>query len=395
MLRVLTLSTLFPTAAQPTFGLFVERQILGLASLAGVEVEVVAPVGLPPWPLTAHPRYAQRARLPRREEWKGLIVHRPVFPILPKLGERWTASSMARTLLPLLRGIRTRFPFDVIDAEFFWPDGPGAMRLGRALGVPFSVTARGSDIQYWMHRPAVAPQILAAAEASQGMLAVSGALREVMIGFGMPADRIRRHYTGVDHALFRPIDRASAKAELGVEGPLILTAGALIPGKGQRIAIAAAERIEGATLFLAGEGPDRPDLERLIRDRRLEGRVRLLGGVPHREVARLMAAADVMLLPSRSEGLANVWVEALASGTPVVTPDVGGAREVIDRPEAGAIVPREAEAMAEAVARILSNPPDQAKVRAVSERFTWEANSRALLDHLSRLAGREDVSRAA
>jgi glycosyltransferase involved in cell wall biosynthesis len=392
MLRVLALSTLFPTAAQPTFGLFVERQLLGLAAHPDVEVEVVAPVGLPPWPLSFHPRYRQRARLPRRETWKGLLVHRPTFPILPRIGERWTARSMAASLLPLLRQIRKRFPFDVIDAEFFWPDGPAAMRLGRVLGVPFSVTARGSDIQYWMHRPAVAPQLIEAARAAGGMLAVSGALREVMAGFGMPRERIRRHYTGVDRDIFRPLNRAAVKAELGIDGPLILTCGALIPGKGQRTAIAALERIPGSTLLLAGDGPDRGALERIVRERRLEDRVRLLGNRPHAEIARLMAAADVMLLPSRSEGLANVWVEALSSGTPVVTCDVGGAREVIDRPEAGALVPPDPAAMAEAVSRILADPPDPERVRAASERFRWEENSAALRDHLMRVAAGEKVS---
>jgi glycosyltransferase involved in cell wall biosynthesis len=392
MLRVLTLSTLFPNAAQPTLGVFVERQTLGLAALAGAEVEVVAPIGLPPWPLSHHPHYRARARLPLQEQWKGLQVHRPRFPIIPRLGERRTATSMTHSLLPLVRQIRERFPFDVIDAEFFWPDGPTAMHLGRALDVPFSVTARGSDIQYWMHRPAVSDQILEAANAAGGMLAVSAALGRVMAGFGMPAGRIRTHYTGVDHERFRPVDRSPAKAKLGIVGPLIVTVGALIPGKGQRVAIDTIERLPGATLLLAGDGPDRAALEAIVRRKRLEPRIRFLGNLPHHEVAGLMAAADVMLLPSRAEGLANVWVEALASGTPVVTCDVGGAREVIDRPEAGALVPADPEAMAGAISVILADPPDQAKVRAASERFSCAANCQSLFDHLTAVAARRPIS---
>jgi glycosyltransferase involved in cell wall biosynthesis len=392
MLRVLTLSTLFPSAAQPTLGVFVERQTLGLAALADTEVEVVAPLGLPIWPLSYHPRYRARAALPIEEQWKGLKVHRPRFPILPRIGARRTARSMADALLPLLQRIHSRFPFDVIDAEFFWPDGAAALHLSRALGVPFSVTARGSDVQYWMHRRGVAEQILEAANEAGGMLAVSAALGKVMAGFGMPADRIRTHYTGIDRDRFSPVDRAEAKAELGVAGPLIVTVGALIPGKGQRLAIEAAERLPEANLFLIGQGPDRRALEAMIRHKRLGGRVRLLGARSHAEVAMLMAAADVMLLPSYSEGLANVWVEALASGTPVVTCDVGGAREVIDRPEAGALVPHEPDAIAAAVARILADPPGQAKVRAASERFSCEANCRSLFDHLNKLAAGKALS---
>src|SRR5688572_25447145 len=132
MLRVLTLATLFPNGAQPTLGGFVERQTLGLAALDDVEVELVSPVGLPLWPMSRHPHYRPRIGLPESEDWKGLRVHRPRFPGVPLIGKRWTAQSMAHSALPLLKQIRKRFPFDLIDAEFFWPDGPAAARLSKA-----------------------------------------------------------------------------------------------------------------------------------------------------------------------------------------------------------------------------------------------------------------------
>lgn len=387
MLRVLTLSTLFPNRARPTFGVFVERQTLGLARLPGVEVEAVAPLGMPPWPLSRLPAYRGQSRLPRREEWKGMTVHRPRFPILPRYGARWNARSMARSLLPLLRDIRSRFDFDVLDAEFFWPDGPAAMHLSRALGVPFSVTARGSDIQYWMKRPSVAAQIREAAQEAGGLLVRSQALGRVMADYGLPADRMTPHYPGVDRTRFRIRDKAEEKAKLGFDGPLLVTVGALIPGKGQRDAIAAAERIPQATLLLIGEGPDRSALEAMIRERRLQARAHLLGNRSPDEVATFLAAADVMVLPTRSEGLANVWVEALASGTPVVTSDVGGAREVIDRPEAGALVPPEAGAIVAAVRSILADPPAPERVRAAADKFDPEAEIERLYQHLARIAG--------
>ena len=77
MLRVLTLSSLYPDATRPNFGGFVERQTRGLSKHPDVQLEVVAPVGVPPWPLSRHPHYRRLAALPRREEWKGVRVHRP------------------------------------------------------------------------------------------------------------------------------------------------------------------------------------------------------------------------------------------------------------------------------------------------------------------------------
>lgn len=382
MLRVLTLSTLFPNRAEPTLGLFVERQTLGLAARRGVEVEVVAPVGLPLWPLSLHRHYADRARLPLEEDWRGLRVHRPRYTVWPKLAESRTPAAIAEALLPLLRDVRRRFPFDVIDAEFFWPDGPAAAALARPLAVPFSVKARGADIHYWGSRTDTAPQVLTAGRAADGLLAVSAAMKRDMAALGLPEERIRVHHTGIDAGRFVPLDRGKAKRAIGIEGPLVVTAGALIPRKGQRFAIEALQSIPKAILALVGDGPNRPELEALARRLGVEARVRFLGSLRHEELPLWLAAADVTLLASASEGLANVWVESLACGTPVVTTDVGGAREAIDRPEAGRLAERKPEALAAAVKEVLADPPDQQAVRRCSEKFSWERNAEALEAHL-------------
>jgi teichuronic acid biosynthesis glycosyltransferase TuaC len=381
MLRVLTLSTLYPDSGRPSFGIFVERQTLALAARDEVEVEVVAPVGLPPAPLTFHPHYRTRARLPAEERRWGLAVHRPRFRVWPGLGGAGAARTLAAAVLPLARGLR----FDVIDAEFFWPDGVAAMHLAEALGVPFSIKARGSDVHFWGRRPAVAAQMLEAGRRAGGLLAVSGALKSDMEGIGLPGEKIRVHYTGVDLERFHPIDRAAARGRLGVEGALIVTPGNLVPLKGQRLAIEALGEVPGATLLVAGDGPEKPALEALIAARGLASRARLLGSVPPGAMPELLAAADLMLLPSEREGLANVWVEALACGTPILIADVGGAREVLDRPEAGRLVARVPEAIAAAARAMLASPPDPAEVRRSAERFSWERNAAELHAHLSAL----------
>jgi len=388
MLRVLTLSTLFPDIARPTFGVFVERQTLGLAALPDVELQVVAPVATPPGPLGRFGQSAGLETLPERETWKGLVVHRPRFPSLPGIGAL-NPMLMARALLPLLRRIRADFPFDVLDAEFFFPDGPAAVRLGRALGVPVSIKARGNDIHHFGRARWTGRQVVAAGRTAGGMLAVSAALKADMVALGLPADRIRVHYTGVDLDRFKPVaDRVAAKAALGVSGPLLLSIGALIPRKGHDLAIRALADLPGATLMIAGKGPEQAALETLAREAGVADRLRLLGPQPHEALPALAAAADVGVLVSASEGLANAWVESLACGTPLVLSDVGGARELVDRPEAGRIVARDPGAIAAAVRDLLASPPDPGAVRAAAERFTWEANAAALRVHLGAIAGR-------
>ena len=380
MLRVLTLSTLFPDSERPNFGVFVERQTLELAR-SGAAVEVAAGVGMPPWPLSLHPHYRPLRGIPRREAWKGLEVHRPRFRVLPSL-PRGSGRALAAAVLPIARGFRP----DAIDAEFFWPDGVAAMHVSRATGIPFSVKARGSDIHFWGEIPQVRRQMVEAAREAGGLLAVSEALKRSMAELGMPEEKIRVHHAGVDLERFDP--GAGTKQALGIEGPLLVSAGALIPLKGQALAIEALAELAGATLILAGDGPERERIERLARSLSVGNRVRFLGSRPHEELPALLAAADVMVLPSEREGLANVWLESLACGTPLVISDVGGAREVVDRPEAGRLAPREPGAIAQAVREILTAPPARAAVRKAAERFSWSRNGETLFRHLSEVSGK-------
>jgi teichuronic acid biosynthesis glycosyltransferase TuaC len=391
MLRVLTLATLFPDATRPQFGPFVERQTMGLAALPGVELRVVAPVGIPPMGrfLT---RYRGLAGLPDLENWKGLTVHRPRFPHIPGVQGQFDAALLTRALMPVLREIRREFDFQVIDAEFFFPDGPAAVALGKAFDVPVSIKARGADIHAWGSVGPTRRQVIASGQSASGMLCVSTAMKADMVALGIPGDRISVHYTGVDHARFNVRDRTAAKAALGVSGPILVSVGALIERKGHALAVAALADIPEATLVLIGTGPERAALQTLAHTSGVSDRVRMLGSVDQDIIADWLAAADVMVLMSASEGLANAWVEALACGTPIVIADVGGAREALDRAEAGRLVAREKGSVAAGVLDILAAQPNRHAVAVTAERFSWETNAALLHAHLKRL---RDVHRGA
>jgi teichuronic acid biosynthesis glycosyltransferase TuaC len=385
MIRVLTLSTLFPDASRPTFGPFVERQTLGIAAHPDIELRVVAPLGMPPWPLNQISRYRAMSRLPKREHWKGLDVYRPRFFHMPGMDGSLDPGAMVRALKPLLADIRRDFPFDVIDASFFFPDGPAAVELGDVFDVPVSIKARGADIHFWgAHRGSKA-QVIDAGQRAAGMLAVSAAIKADMVALGMPEDRILVHYTGVDLDRFKPLNRAAAKAERGIQGPLIASVGALIPRKRHGLVIDALPHLPGATLVLIGKGEDQAKLAAQAATLGVADRVRFTGAIAQDEIAKWLGAADVMALPSASEGLANAWVEALACGTPIVLCDVGGARELVDRAQAGRLVEPSSADVGAAIADLFANPPAQSDVRATAERFTWERNTEALYGHFSRL----------
>lgn len=390
--HILSIATLFPDATRPNFGIFVERSLASLARQPGIALTVVAPIGMPPWPLSLHKRYAALRALPGEEIWHGLTVKRPRFWLLPKIGGRFNARAIARALLPIAREMQAAGKLDVIDAQFFHPDGPAAHILARKLGLPFSAKARGADISIWSHRPDTGPAIIAAARAASGLLSVGEALKRDMIAVGMPADKIRVHYTGLDPARFQPMDRATARREWGVpdDAPMLLTVGAVIPRKGQSIVIEAMRHLPATVHYvMAGGGDDAQRLRDLAAAQGMADRVRLLGPVPNDSLPSLYAAADVMVLPSVSEGLANAWVEALACGVPLVLSDIPPAHEVIDGPDAGAIAAPEPLAIADAIRRTLSQPPDrQALAKRTTARFCWERNGRELAEHLRGLAAR-------
>lgn len=387
MLRVLTLSTLYPNAQAPTLGVFVEAQTRHLAARPDVDLRVVNPLPQPPFPLSLHPRYRGQRALPAAETWRGVPTLRPRFTVLPGLSGPLNPAAVDRAVRPLLARMRqSGWAFDVIDAEFFYPDGPAAARLAAAFGVPFSIKARGADIHYWGARPACRRLMLGAAAQAGGLLAVAGSLKGDMAALGMDPAKITVHYTGVDLDQFQLRDRAAAKAALGVRGPLVVSLGALIPRKGHAIVVEAMAALPDATLLVVGEGPEREALARLVAALGLGGRVRLLGSVPHAELPAILGAADVMALASASEGLANAWVEAMACGVPVVTPAVDGAAEAIDAGSGRLIAARTPAAVAEAVAALLADPPAPAAVRQNAERFTWARNTETLFAHLSAVA---------
>ena len=163
--------------------------------------------------------------------------------------------------------------------------------------------------------------------------------------------------------------------------------GALIPRKGQQFVIRALARLPAAHLVLVGTGPDRTALEALAREAGLAERVHFLGSLDHTLLPVVLSAADAMVLPSASEGLANAWVEALACGCPLVITEAGGARELVTAPEAGRIVARDAEAIAAAVRELVADPPAREAVAETVARFSWEANAAALAAHYARLVG--------
>lgn len=394
MKRLLSIATLYPNADNPRFGIFVEKQMEALAARGDWDVTVLNPLGIPP---LAWGRYAGvKALCGREERQPHLTVYRFPFTLIPRLGAPFNPAFIIRAALPLAKRLHAEKPFDAVDAQFLYPDAPAAAAIASALNLPLSVKARGADVHFWGRKPYAKKAILRAAKQAQTRLAVCDALADDFANLGIERTRIFTHYTGLDHSVFHPIARQEARDRLnirfGIRLPptytptaVLATTGALIPRKGQGYAIKALALLPGAKLLLAGKGEDENRLKRLAFEHGLADRVHFLGSLAPDALAEVLSAANVMVLPSSSEGLANAWVEALACGTPLVITDAGGAREIVTSPEAGRIVERCPKAIARAVQDIVSNQPAQSKVAACAARFSWEENASQLAAYYERL----------
>lgn len=378
---VVVLSSLFPNSVQPGAGLFVRERMFRVGRR--LPLCVVAPS---PWfPLQAllrrwRPHF--RPGAPGYEQQQGFDVWYPRFFSVPSALKRLDGLAMAFGAYARLRALKRMGRLDLIDAHFGYPDGYAAVLLGRWLGVPVTITLRGTESRHAAD-PVLRPLLLKALLGADRVFAVADALKQVAVSIGVPAEKVTVVGNGVDTTRFVPLDRADARAALGLPSdvPVLVSVGGLVERKGFHRVIELLPRLRerwpGLIYLVVGgasaEGNNRPQLEQQVARLGLGDTVRFLGSLPPDALKQPLSAADVFVLSTRNEGWANVFLEAMACGLPVVTTDVGGNREVVDRESLGFVVPfGDAEALETALDRALAAPWDRAAIRHHAEQNAWD-----------------------
>jgi glycosyltransferase involved in cell wall biosynthesis len=386
-LRVLTFSTLFPSSARPGHGIFVEQRLRKVAATGHISSRVVAPVPWVPGFMRRSAAYADMWNTPRAEERFGLQVLHPRYPLLPRVGMTLAPLGIATAVYPAMRQLLNgEFPFDLIDAHYYYPDGVAAALLGRWLDRPVVITARGTDINLIPKYALPRAMIRWASRSSAASIAVCCALRDEMCAVGIDGERITVLRNGVDLVQFSPVPRETARSRLGLSGPLLLSVGYLIERKGHDLLICALARLPQWRAVIVGDGELRTELGDLARQLGVADRVHFAGAVAQGELKNYYSAADALVLASSREGMANVLLESLACGTPVVATPLWGTPEVVSRPVAGRLMrERSADALAEAVNELMRSPPAPAAVRAYAEEFSWDATTQGQLQLFERV----------
>jgi len=317
----------------------------------------------------------------------GLTIAHPRYVAVPGVDALSGVTYALGVMGALRRRLRERGPF-LLHVHCAYPDGVGAAHVARRLGVPYVITAHGSDINVYAEKALLRPQIRAAFAGARGVIAVSRALetKVAALGAGMPLERIG--CAGFDPALFAPRDAGAARTALGVDRDtrVVLFVGNLVAVKAVDVLLQAWAALGGdarTRLVIVGDGVNRAALEAQARP--LAG-VTFMGARPQAEVAAWLSVANALVLPSHHEGMPNAVVESLASGVPVVASRVGGIPELVEEGKNGLLVePGDAPALAKALAATLARDWNGEEIRASAGHLTWDALAGKNLEFLARV----------
>jgi len=355
-----------------------------------VDVSVVAPVPyFPPWIRVNH-HWHDLARIPRSERFAGVNTLHPRYVVFPKIGMATHGISMfAGTYREVARVLR-EVDYDLIDAHYVYPDGLAAALLAAAFKKPLVVSARGSDINVFPRFRLIRPLIQQVLMRAHGLIAVSHGLKEKMLQLGCGNDNVTVIGNGVDPQKFSPQSRLAARQRLGLpsEGHILISVGRLDENKGFHILIEAVSRLRASgispLLMLVGEGPQRRQLQKQIREAGLVSNVMLVGAVPHAQLSPWYNAADVFCLGSALEGCPNVVLEAMACGRPVVATRVGGIPDLVVSSALGTLVDRRVDAFERALHGALHRSWDHEAIAEHARSHGWDKVSVKVRDVYSR-----------
>ena len=376
-ISIVTFTTLFPNAARPSHGIFVANRLEKLVASGAVKAHVIAPV---PWrpAFFNHPELGRLDLIPLRTTYRGLDVDHPRYALIPKFGMNLAPRALYRAgKSAMSRLLREGHDIRLIDAHYFYPDGVAAVRLGEAFGIPVVITARGTDLSLIPQFRGPRRMIQQAAADAAGLITVCKALKDQLVTLGVPAERITVLPNGVDLERFKPVDRRAARHAFNLTRRTLLSVGLLIERKGHHHAIEALQSLQQTDLLIAGHGPELASLQRLAQQLQVQDRVRFLGNLNVTQLREAYNAADALILASSREGWANVLLESMACGTPVVASAVWGTPEVVSCPAAGVLMGElSSRGVAEGVAALFADAPSREATRSYAEQFSWEATTR-------------------
>jgi glycosyltransferase involved in cell wall biosynthesis len=383
-MKILSITTLFPSRAQPVHAVFVRNRIQHVAEHPQVqgEVRVIAPV--PYFPFERFiAKYAERRHIPRRDKLGQLEVMYPRFLSIPAILKPLDGVFVLLAVWWAARKLRREFAFDVIDAHLAFPDGFAGVFLARLWRKPLTITLRGHDVNVLPAFPVRKRQIQFALRHADRVIAVAEALRRGAIALGADSNKAVTISNGVDTAKFFPMPQAAARQRLGLplERRIVLSVGRIVANKGYHLIVEALQQLRAAGqampyFVIVGGAADEAlypaRLKETIAQLGMANDVLLADAQANDTLRDWYSAADVYCLASETEGWPNVLLEALACGTPVVATNTWGTPEIICAEEYGLLVERSAESLAQGLQTALTKEWNSQAMVDYAATHTWQ-----------------------
>lgn len=345
---------------------------------------VVAPI---PWfpllPFRTGKIYDIYARIPKSETFRGHELSHPRYLVTPKIGMPLYGNWFTRGVIETVRAIHKRKPIDVIDGHYIYPDGTAAVRLGKALGIPVILSARGTDLNLYPTLPKIAPIIKTNLDACQHLICVCTELQEVALKLGVPSNKVSVIGNGVDVIRFQTGDKAQARGNLGLpmEKHIVISVGGMVERKGFHIVIEACARLghKDLMVIIVGAGEERERLEKLSASLGFTDQVLFPGAIPNEQLTTWYQAADYFVLASSREGWPNVLCEAQACGLPSIATNAWGMPEIINDEKLGILVnERSVEGFKVAIKEAMNTKWDNVYIAEKGSSRTWHTVAASL-----------------
>jgi len=324
----------------------------------------------------------------RYEQQAGIDVFQPRYLSFPGVLKRFDGVLMAMGAWRTVRRLQMQGRVRLIDAHFAYPDGYAATLLGKWLGIPVTITLRGTEHRHSKDK-VLRKRLHMSLQRAEHVFGVSEDLCDVARRFGVPNHKLQVVGNGVDLTKFSMTEKTQARSALGLDNAsvVLVSVGGLVERKGFHRVIEVLpdllQQFPSLQLLIVGgataEGNNRAQLEQQVTDLGLHNQVQFLGPRPHDQLAPILSAGDVFVLATSNEGWANVFLEAMACGLPVVTTNVGGNKEVVICDDYGLLVPfGDYSALRKALAAAIQKDWDTKKIVAYAQNNSWEQRVQSL-----------------
>jgi teichuronic acid biosynthesis glycosyltransferase TuaC len=359
MVNVVMISNSYPNEVNRNAGIFVHEQVKALSSY-GCNIKVINPI---PKPFLN--KYNDYVHIPHKEIYEGIEVFYPRFRFIPtKFGYALSVKLFNHSVNKKINQIIESFTPDIIHAHWATSSGYSAIRIGKKLKKPVICTLRGSDIYTYPYKGLGSMQMtIDVLKFSNGIIAVSDAIRKQVGELYKSNNSISVVYNGVDTKGFKPLRQEqivnNVRRIKQDNDIIILFVGTIKKEKGIFELLEAfnivSKKASNLKLLIIGDGSDRQKGEDYCATNELDTKVFFLGKKNHSELVYWYNFSDFVVLPSYSEGLPNVLVEAVSCGKPVIASNVGGIPEIVMNETGLLVEARKVGSLVSAIDKMIEN----------------------------------------